>query len=418
MPPISDTKNPSQWTGMDIHRLLSKSALAVGAGNPTDTRPTGIQASVGRKPISLGGGVPDTTTLPVNDLQNSLKKVLRESPKEALAYGGVLGFDGLRTVLAERYSNIDNLHLIPSNFIVNNGSAGSINNICDAFIEPGDVILVESPTFSGSIRTMRGHLAELVPVPLGDPDAIADAVKNVKTQGKHVKMLYTITDFHNPTGSTMSQNDRESLIEICSKHQILIIEDGAYSDIFFGEKPPPSLYRLANGEGILKVGTFSKTIATGLRIGWVQAHSNFIDVLSSVKFDMGSSPLLLKAISDYVGSGQMDQHLTDMRPLYEAKCDALCKSLENHCGNELIFTRPSGGFFLWAECLRTDANLLSKIAEKEGLAFPAGSTFFLNGKTDDTTHIRLAFSTASLDAMKEVGSKMRKSIERTLNTTL
>jgi len=417
MPPISDTRNTPPWTGMDIRNLLSKSALAVGAGNPIETRLQRKQSSVVKKPISLGGGVPDTATLPVNDLLDSLTKVLRNSPTETLAYGGVLGFEGMRTVLAERYSNIDNLDLNPSNFVVNNGSAGSIDNICDAFIEPGDVILVESPTFSGSIRTMRGHLAELFPIPLGNPDAIADTVKNIKAKGKHVKMLYTIADFHNPTGSTMSQKDRESLIEICSSHQILIIEDGAYSDIFFGEGPPQSLYGLANGEGILKVGTFSKTIATGLRIGWVQARSDFIDVLSSMKFDMGSSPLLLRAISDYVGSGQMDQHLSDMRPLYEEKCDALCKSLEKHCANELIFTRPSGGFFLWAKCLHADANLLSKIAEEEGLNFPAGSNFFLDGKTADTKHIRLAFSTANLNAMREVGPKMRKSIERALNTT-
>ena len=113
MPPISDTRNTPPWTGMDIRNLLSKSALAVGAGNPIETRLQRKQSSVVKKPIPLGGGVPDTATLPVNDLLDSLTKVLRNSPTETLAYGGVLGFEGMRTVLAERYSNIDNLDLMP-----------------------------------------------------------------------------------------------------------------------------------------------------------------------------------------------------------------------------------------------------------------------------------------------------------------
>ena len=173
---------------------------------------------------------------------------------------------------------------------------------------------------------------------------------------------------------------------------------------------------MAGGEGILRVGTFSKPIATGLRVGWVQAREDFIDALSRVKFDMGSSPLLLRALADYVGSGSMDAHLDDMRVLYEAKCEALCLSLVEHCPDDLQFTKPQGGFFLWVKSLEADAQALAGCAAEEGLAFPAGSLFFLNGREDDTSHVRLAFSTASVEDMAQVGSRMRRALERALDS--
>ena len=169
-------------------------------------------------------------------------------------------------------------------------------------------------------------------------------------------------------------------MDLCAARKVLIVEDAAYADIYFGDVPPPSLYGMAGGEGILRVGTFSKPIATGLRVGWVQAREDFINALSRVKFDMGSSPLLLRALADYVGSGSMDVHLDEMRKLYKAKCDALSRSLEEHCPGDLQFTKPEGGFFLWVKSLEADAQQLAKRAAEEGLVFPAGSLFFLNGR--------------------------------------
>ena len=410
----SDVREASPWAGVDIRTLLSSAALAVGAGTPTDQGVPWVQAPADENPILLAGGVPDPGTLPVDDLLESLERVLGETG--ALTYGGVLGFEGLREALADRYSRLDGVALGPDNFILNNGSSGSIANVCDAFVEPGDVVLVESPTFSGSLRTMRGHMAELVAVPLHDPEGVERAISVAEAAGKRVKLFYTVADFHNPTGATMPLECREALVELCAARKVLIVEDAAYADIYFGSAPPPSLYGMADGEGILRVGTFSKPIATGLRVGWVQAREDFIHALSRVKFDMGSSPLLLRALAEYVGSGKMDGHLDEMRPLYNAKCEALCLSLAEHCPDDLAFTRPQGGFFLWVSSPRADAQTLSKCAAEEGLVFPAGSLFFLNGRDDDTSHVRLAFSTASVEEMRQVGARMRRALDRALDS--
>lgn len=402
-----------------MRSVLAGSALAVGAGTPTDAGAPWLQPMSGEHPITLAGGIPDPATLPARGLLASLERVLNGSPEETLRYGGVLGYEGLRDALAERYSRLDGLTLTRDNFITSNGSSGAINNVCDALVEPGDVVIVESPSFSGSIRTIRGHLAEVVSVGLDEDglrvDLLSREIERARAGGKRVKLLYTVTDFHNPTGTTMSLRRRKQLIELCAEHRVLIVEDAAYAEIFYGLEPPPSLYGLAGGQGILKVGTFSKPIATGLRVGWIQAREDFVEALSQVKFDMGNSPILLWALADYVGSGELEEHVRKMRPIYAAKCEALCESLERHCSEMVRFSRPEGGFFLWVECLVAEARDVARHAAALGLSFPAGAGFYLNGEKDDTSHIRLALSTASVDELNEVGPRLRRAIERAMS---
>ena len=407
-----------RWREVDLRSLLAESAVAIGAGSPTDAGVAWTLTTEVETPITMAGGIPDPATLPAKELQEALANAVLETPEETLRYGGVLGYEGLREALAERWSRIDGVPLTLDNFITSNGSAGGIANVCDAFLEQGDVVIVEAPSFSGSIRTIRGHMADIVPVPVDDQgvvvDEVARAIEEAEASGKRVKVFYTIADFHNPTGVTMSAERREALIQLCAEHQVIILEDAAYADIYFGEGRPPSLYGMAGGQGVLKVGTFSKPIATGLRIGWVQGREDFIDALSRVKYDMGNSPVLLRALAEYVGSKQMEEHLEEMRPLYKAKCEALCRSLEEHCSQYVRFTKPDGGFFLWVECIGPKARDLMREAAELGLIFPVGATFFLQGDDDDTSHIRLAFSTASVEELEQVGPRMREAFVRAM----
>ena len=243
-------------------------------------------------------------------------------------------------------------------------------------------------------------------------DQVAREFERAENAGKRVKFLYTVADFHNPTGTTMSLDRRKGLLELCAEHGVLLVEDAAYSEIYYEDEPPPSLYGLAAGQGILKVGTFSKPIATGLRVGWVQAREDFIAALSQVKFDMGSSPILLRALADYVGSGKLDDHLEMMRPIYAAKCDALCQGLEEHCSDLVRFTKPKGGFFLWLECIGASAGDVTRAAADLGLTFPPGALFYLHGKEDDTSHIRLALSASDEGLLREVGPRLREVFEQ------
>ena len=407
-----------RWKEVELRSLLAKSAVAIGAGSPTDAGVAWTLTTEVETPITMAGGIPDPATLPAKALQEALSNAVLETPEETLRYGGVLGYEGLREALAERWSRIDGVPLTLDNFITSNGSAGGIANVCDAFLEQGDVVIVEAPSFSGSIRTIRGHMADIVPVPIDDQgvlvEEVARAMEKAETSGKRVKLFYTIADFHNPTGVTMSAERREALIELCAERQVIILEDAAYADIYFGAERPPSLYGMAGGQGVLKVGTFSKPIATGLRIGWVQGREDFIDALGRVKYDMGNSPVLLRALAEYVGSKKLEEHLEEMRPLYKAKCEALCRSLEEHCSQYVRFTKPDGGFFLWVECIGPKSRDLMREAAELGLIFPAGATFFLQGDDDDTSHIRLAFSTASVEELEQVGPRMREAFVRAM----
>lgn len=407
----------NKWQDVDLRSLLSHAALEVGAGSPTDagtswSLPTGVE-----HPIVLGAGVPDPATMPVEDLRRAINHVLATEAEDALEYGGVYGFSGLREALAQRQSKLDGLPLEADSFLLNNGSAGSIDSICKAFLDPGNTVIVEGPTFSGSARTFRGHLADVRQAPLDEGgllvDKAAEIIAKAERDGKRVKLLYTVADFHNPTGATLSLRRRD-LLELCAGHRVLVLEDTAYTDLYFRELPPPSLYSLSQGQGVLKVGSFSKIIAPGLRAGWVQGRLDYVEALARVRYDMGISPLLLRALAEYVGSGKLETHLEEVRPIYAAKCDALARSLEEHCGQYVRFRVPKGGFFLWVECLGVPAREVREAAATEGLSFPSGASFFVNRERDDTSHLRLAFSTASLEDLAEVGPRLRAAFQRAL----
>ena len=401
---------------MDLKNLLSSAALNIGAGSATDSGFAWTLPTEAENPIVLAAGIPDPETLPVQDLRQALDRVLTTSQNQALRYGGVQGFEGLREALAERHSRVEGIAIAPENYLIDNGSSGGIDTICDAFLEPGDVVLVEGPTFSGSTRTFKGHQAEVVQIPLDRHGLLVEGLpaifQEAQDAGKRVKLLYTVCDFQNPTGTTLSLERRQQLLQLCAARQTLIIEDAAYADIYFDDPPPPSLYALAGGEGVLKVGGFSKIIATGLRIGWIQGRADFIDALARVKFDMGNSPLLQRALAEYLQRSRLEHHLDLVRGVYGKKCQALSQSLQENCSQYFQFEKPAGGFYLWLQCVGPAAEDVRREASREGIIFPMGSTFYLNRERDDTTHLRLAFSTASIEELERVGPLLKLACDR------
>ena len=408
-----------RWEAVDIRDLLSESALSIGAGSPTDAGRSWRLPTEHPDPIILAGGIPDAPTLPVDDLRRRLNRVLDEDATEALNYGGWLGYEGLREAVAQRQSRIENTSLTADNYIMHNGSSGSIDNVSKAFLQPGDVVIVEAPSFSGTVRSMRGYMAEIVEVPMESDgvsmESLEQAIIAVKSNGKRVKIFYTIADYHNPTGSTWSIEKRAALIEICAEHQIVILEDAAYTELYFGDGPPSSIYSMANGQGVIRLGTFSKVIATGLRVGWAQARPDFIEAMSRVRFDMGNSPLLQRAIADYTSTGALDAHVERMRPLYAEKCDVLCESLLEHCEPYVRFEKPDGGFFLWVDCIGASAEDVANAAAEEGLVFPLGSHFFKDRENAKDSHLRIAFSNAPLEQLAEAGIRLKKAFMRVVD---
>ena len=404
------------WTETPLSNLASDAARMAGVGDPNDAGWTWTLPSEYPDLIPLGGGIPDAPTIPPEEFRDALNAVLDEEADDAMVYGGWMGYDGLRELMAERQNRIEGLDLDASNFIIHNGSSAAMDNIAKAFINPGDVAIVEGPSFSGIVETIRSYSAEIIEVPIDDDgmslEAVATVLAECEQAGKTVKVIYTIPDYHNPTGVTMSAARRRALIELCASHRVLLVEDGAYSELYFGSPPPASLYAMSDGYGVMRVGSFSKVAATGLRIGWVQARPDITSALSKVRFDMGTSPILLRAMARYVESGALEMHVEEMRELYALKCRTLCDSLEEHCGPYVKFTRPDGGFFLWLECIGASASDVREAAAEEGLIFPSGVTFFNDpGKSHDR-YLRLAFSSASVEQMAEVGPRLATAFRR------
>ena len=400
-----------RWEGVNVNEMLSESARSIGAGSATDAGRSWRLPTDHPDPIVVAAGIPDAPTLPVEHLREALNQALDAEPSETLRYGGWLGFDGLREALAGRQSRIEGVPIEAGNLIIHNGSSGAIDNVSKAFLQPGDVVITEAPSFSGTVRSMRGYMVEVAEVPMEadgvSVEALEETLLRIESAGRRAKLFYTIADYHNPTGVTLSKERRAAVLDLCARHRVLILEDAAYSELGFEGEPPTSLYGMAEGQGVLRLCSLSKTIATGLRVGWVQARQDYVDAMSRVRFDMGNNPLFQWALADYVGSGKLDDHVQRMRPIYAEKCEILAESLLQYCEPYVRFHKPDGGFFLWVECFGASARDVVQAAAEEGLVFPVGSNFFSDRENAADSHFRMAFSAAPLEELAEVGPRLR-----------
>jgi len=407
-----------RWSSLDVESLLSEAAQGIEAGSATDSGRFGKIPTNHPDPIFLAGGIPDDTALPIDDLIQGFTKAIKNQSAESLMYGGWFGYSGCREAIAERQNKLEGTHLTESNIIMHNGSSGCLENILRAFVQPGDVVIVESPSYSGTVRAILGYQAEVVEVPMNrhgiDPDLFAETVLQLKSQGKRVKLFYTIPDYHNPMGNVTDLEIRQSILQTCGEHKIIVAEDAAYSELHYDVPPPPSYYALSDGHGVLRMCSFSKIIATGLRAGWIQARKDYADVLTRVRFDMGNSPLVHFVLEDFIKSGRLDTHVESMRKLYREKCFAMLESLKTHCEPYTEVDTPEGGYFLWVKARLGKASELVKAATDEGLIFPEGNVFFVDKEPNDD-HFRLAFTRASFEHIEESGKRLRKAFEKILD---
>ena len=408
-----------QWESLNIEDdLLSDAAKGIGAGSATDAGRFWRLPTEHPDPIVLAGGIPDDTALPIKDLIESFSKSIEEDFTDSLMYGGWFGYEGLRQLIADRQNKIEGTNLLADNIIMHNGSSGCLENICKAFVGPGDVAIVESPSYSGTVRAIRGFQAEVIEVPMSiegiNPDLFRETVESLMAQGKRVKLFYTIPDYHNPMGNVTTLEIRKSILEICAEHKILIAEDAAYTELYYATPPPPSYYALSDGHGVIKMCSFSKILATGLRSGWIQARDELAEPLTKVRFDMGNSPLVHYALADLIGSGKLDTHINSMRALYKSKCQTMIDSLKKYCGPYIELDEPKGGYFLWVKCTQINAFDLIQAAAEEGVVFPLGSIFYVDSSLD-TSHFRLAFTRAPFEHLEEAGKRIGKAFEKVLD---
>ncbi|MEE8421597.1 MAG: PLP-dependent aminotransferase family protein [Dehalococcoidia bacterium] len=373
----------SDWSSEDIERLLAP----VVAELPQPT-------SLSELPYDLNAGVPDRETLPARELAEAARRALEADPAGALTYGGAIGYAPLRAWIARRQAEETGLPLGPEHVTLTSGSAHAIDNIAAAFVAPGDVVVVGAPTYPGAIRTFRARGARIVEVPQDDDglqiDALAAVLDEHRSAGAAVKLIYVIANYDNPSGSTLPLDRREQLVKLAARHRALVVEDDAYTGIDLDGPPPTSLLEVARGQGILRAGTFSKTIATGLRVGWIVGDPALIERLAFMRFDNGASPLMHRLVLEYLESGAHQPHVERLRALYRERRDASAAALTEHCEPYVSFRMPSGGFFHWLHLHDGDALRVTEAAAKRGVAITPGPGYYATPGGHD--RVRLVYS--------------------------
>ena len=362
--------------------------------------------------IRFGGGIPAAETYPLATFAELFPLAIAEDNFAAFTYGGAAGHEGLRKAIAKHMNQRDNLDLTEQNISIVNGIAGGLGVIASAFINPGDVVLAEEASFPGSIFTWRISGAKVVPAPIDehglDIDAVAEIVRSLKASGETIKAIYTISNFQNPTGSTLGEDRRRQLVELARQNDFLIVQDDAYGDIRFVDSMPPSLLALAP-EHAIEVGTFSKTIAPGLRIGWLAGSVAISSMLVRVRTDMGTTPMLQRLVTRFMNGGHFVPHVADANSLYREKRDLLLKGLEEHCAPFATWTKPDGGFFIWVTLNEGDAAKLAEIAPEYGVAIFPGAGFHVGEPSHNTFRMSYSFMPKEeiAEGARRLGAAMR-----------
>jgi DNA-binding transcriptional MocR family regulator len=355
--------------------------------------------------VSLAGGNPYLQSLPLEKLGQTAARIIAEDGMTALQYGGGQGTAELRQQVCAIMAAEGIMDAQPENIVITAGSQSAQDVATKVFCNPGDVVLVEDPTYVGALNTFEAYQVQVATVPMDAdgiiPDLLEARIAALQTAGKNIKFLYTIPSFNNPSGITLSAERRQQVVDICRNANILVLEDNPYGLLRFDGKPLTPL-RAGNPDDVIYMGSFSKIFAPGLRIGWalVPAHLQRRYYLASEAVTLCPPTLNQMLVSaylrDYDWRGQIDTY----RGLYKERCDAMLAALDEYMPPGLSWTHPEGGFFVWVSLPEgVDTYPLLKKAIDAGVVFIPGAAF--THSDDPSNKIRLAFSAVPPESIRE-----------------
>lgn len=360
--------------------------------------------------ISLAYGNADPAMFPREELVESVAEILAADVDAALNYGP--NAPELVAAVAGRLRR-EGVAAREEQTMLAYGSSQILGLLPQVLLEPGDSVIVEAPTFLGAVSRFRLAGARMVGVPVDaaglDVEALEERLRELRRAGVRPKFIYTIPTFQNPAGATLSLERRRRLVALAAAYGVLIVEDDAYVDLRFRGEPLPSLAAL-DGEGwVLRVGTFSKTLAPGLRMGWAHGPKGLIDRLLMFKVEGSSGPFLTRLVARFAADGRLDAHIAALRAHYAAKCDRMAAALRRHLP-EAGFVPPDGGFFIWLRLPPgVSASELAPAALRHGVEFLPGTRCFADGSGDDC--IRLAFSKVPAEQIDEAVRRLGAAVD-------
>ncbi|MBO1751165.1 PLP-dependent aminotransferase family protein [Actinotalea sp. BY-33] len=353
--------------------------------------------------VSLAGGMPNLAGLPLDSLAESAQRLIATRGATALQYGSGQGDQTLREQILE-VMRLEGIDAHPDDVVVTTGSQQALDLVTRLFINPGDVIVAEAPSYVGALGVFRAYQAEVVHVPLDEhglvPEALDEALTRLAAEGRTVKLIYTVPNFHNPAGVTLSLERRPRVLEIAQRHGVLLVEDNPYGLLGFSGEPLPAM-RSLDDEGVIYLGSFSKTFAPGYRVGWAVAPHAVREklVLASESAILCPSNASQLAISTYLAEHDWKGQIKAFREMYRERRDAMVSALSEHIP-EASWTVPDGGFYTWVRLPDgLDAQAMLPRAITALVAYVSGTAFYADGQGAD--HMRLSFCYPTPERIRE-----------------
>ena len=364
--------------------------------------------------VSLAGGMPNLSAFPMSMMADVIQKLVLTNGAEALQYGSGQGHPKLREQICEVMA-LEGIRANPDDVLVTTGSQQALDLISRIFIDPGDVVLVEAPSYVGALGTFHQYEASVVHVETDDeglvPQGLRDAIISVRATGRKIKFLYMIPNYQNPSGVLLPAERRTEILNICREAGIFVVEDNPYGLLGF-DKPSPNAMRAEDSENVIYLGTFSKTIAPGLRVGWALVPPSLKEklVIASESSILCPSNFAQLTISSYLAEQPWRDQIASFCDLYKLRRDAMLESLDEHFPAVAKWTKPSGGFYVWVTLppeIDTTALMPKAIVAK--VAYVPGTAFFADGFGSWSLRLSYCFPTPERirDGVKALGGVIK-----------
>jgi 2-aminoadipate transaminase len=370
--------------------------------------------------ISLAGGLPDTSTFPAGTFAAQMTRIAQESTAEALQYGPTEGFEETVDCIVE-VMGAEGMLPDPDDVIVTTGGQQAIDLICKTLVDPGDVVVCEAPTYPGAVPVFCSYQAEVVQIDCDEDgmriEELEAVLAKLDTEGRRPKFVYSVPAFQNPAGVTLSLERRRRLVELARQRELLVVEDNPYGLLRFGGEPLPPLYQLDGGDFVIYVGTFSKILSPGIRLGWAVAPPPVMEkmVLGKQASDLCTSTLTQHFVREYFAEGRWREYVESLVDVYRGRRDTMVAALREHFPAEATWTEPQGGLFIWAtlpDYIDT-GDLLAK-ALREDVAFVPGQAAYVDERRGRSS-MRLNFSGVGEEEIREgirrIGAAVAEQVE-------
>jgi 2-aminoadipate transaminase len=377
--------------------------------------------SVTQRPevISLAGGLPDTSTFPPDTFAAVAQRIAAESCARALQYGPTEGLDGTKACIAA-VMGAEGMTADPEDIVVTTGGQQVIDLVTKTLIDPGDVVIAEGPTYPGAVPVFSTYQASVVQVDMDAEgmrvDLLEETLDRLDREGRRPKFIYTVPSFQNPAGVTMSLPRRRRLVEVARERELLVLEDNPYGLLRYEGDAPPPLYALDGGVYVMYLGTFSKILSPGIRLGWIVAPPPVLEKINLGKqaADLCTSTLSQLMVQAYFERGRWRDYVDSLTAVYRARRDTMLDSLVDHFPRQAEWTRPAGGLFIWATLpdFIDTTDLLAR-ALRDNVAFVPGEAAFLDGR--GRSSMRLNFSGCDEHSIREgvrrIGEAVKEQLE-------